>query len=187
MDHKNDSDIQKEKTNDIKQTFLASAISDIATYIQLADTKVSIIMGSFIALLAGILACYEPIANALSGIKPCSWAGIILCIIMLLFLPSTVGVFVFGVLTIRGHISVIDYKSKWFLPKTTKEYSFDEYKRDLHNMTDNDVIENMGAELYKLNDINRQKAKSMKWTIRLFAVSLSTLFMIFILLLINTM
>lgn len=54
-------------------------------------------------------------------------------------------------------------------------------------MTDNDVIENMGAELYKLNDINRQKTKTMKWTIYLFASTLGIVAIIGILLLINTL
>ena len=36
------------KTIEIKQNFLASAITDISTYIQLADTKVSIIMGAVV-------------------------------------------------------------------------------------------------------------------------------------------
>lgn len=49
------------KTTEIKQNFLASAITDISTYIQLADTKVSIIMGAVVAILVGIAACYEPI------------------------------------------------------------------------------------------------------------------------------
>ena len=54
-------------------------------------------------------------------------------------------------------------------------------------MTDNDVIENMGAELYKLNDINSQKNQTMKWTIYLFALTLGTVTIIGILLLINTL
>jgi hypothetical protein len=36
-------------------------------------------------------------------------------------------------------------------------------------MTETDVIENMAAELYKLNDINRQKSETMRWTLRGFA------------------
>ena len=36
----------KKKTDEIKQAFLSSAISDISAYIQLADTKVSIIMAA---------------------------------------------------------------------------------------------------------------------------------------------
>lgn len=50
-------------------------------------------------------------------------------------------------------------------------------------MSANDVIENMAAELYKLNDIYRQKAVTVKWTVRSFALSLSlAALMLFILL-----
>ena len=90
-------------------------------------------------------------------------------------------VFVFGILTIRGHSSNIGYKSKWFLPQTTKEYSFDVYKRDIQEMTDEDIIENMAAELYKLNDINRQKLRTNRWVIRSFSSTLITASIIYIL------
>jgi hypothetical protein len=188
MAHREETDTQQHiKANEIKQAFLSNAISDIATYIQLADTKVSIIMGSLVALIAGILACYEPISQILSNIKPCGWLGVSTIIFVLINLLSTVGVFVFGILTIRGHTSVIRYESKWFLHRSSKEYSFDMYRLDLQAMTDEDVIENMGAELYKLNDINRQKARTMKWTIRSFAASLAALAVIGLLLLISTL
>ena len=187
MKHTNKSNAQKADPDEMKQVFLSNAISDIATYIQLADAKVSIIMGSLIALIAGILACHEPISQLLTDIKPCSWIGIIIVVFFLLYLLSTIGVFVFGILTIRGHASVIENKSKWFLPLSTKEYSFDVYKQDLQAMTDKDIIENMGAELYKLNDINRQKAKTMKWAIRSFAMSLVAVFVIGLLLLISAL
>ena len=59
---------QKEELFEMKQDFLSSAISDIAADIQLADTKVSIIMGSLAALLAGILACCDHIEQAFSRI-----------------------------------------------------------------------------------------------------------------------
>ena len=153
---------RSEKTSEINQAFLSSAISDISTYIQLSDTKVSIIMGALVALIAGFLACCDPISQAFSKIKPCSWQGIVIT------------VFIFGILTIRGHVSKINYKSKWFLSQNTKEYSFDTYKKDLVSMTDKDIIENMAAELYKLNDINRQKAFTAKWAIHFFAAALGT-------------
>lgn len=70
--------------------------------------------------------------------------------------------------------------------KGTKEYSFDAYKHDLNQMTDNDIVENMGAELYKLNDINRQKSKTMKWTIGSFATALVSAGVIGILFLISS-
>lgn len=161
-------------TKEMKQAFLSSAITDISTYIQLADTKVSIIMGALVALVAGVLACYDPISQAFLKIKPCSGVGVVIIVFSLLHLFSIILVFVFGILTIRGHVSEIGYESRWFLPQSTKVYSFDAYKNDINLMTDKAIIENMAAELYKLNDINRQKAKTMKWVMRSFAFVLIT-------------
>ena len=57
MDNRNTANAKK-KTDEIKQAFLSSAISDISAYIQLADTKVSIIMAAAVALIVGLFACY---------------------------------------------------------------------------------------------------------------------------------
>lgn len=174
-------------SNEMKQAFLSYAISDISAYIQLSDAKVSIIMGAIVALIAGTLACYSPISETLLKIKPCTWIGIILIIFILLLLISLILIFVFGILTIRGHVSKIGYKSKWFLSQSSKAYSFDAYKHDIDNMSDEDIIENMAAELYKLNDINRQKAKTVKWTICFFASTLIVATIIGVLLLMTTL
>ena len=176
---------ENKKTIEVKQNFLASAISDISAYIQLTDTKVSIIMGAVVAILVGIAACYEPIGEIVNNIPPCSWKGVLLIVFVLIGLISTVLVFVFGLMTVKGHVCIIDYKSKWFLSKSTKEYSFTEFTRDIQNMSDNDVILNMSAELYKLNDINRQKLKTMKWTLYSFSLLLIVIASIAILLLIS--
>lgn len=40
--------VPKEKMLEMKQAFLSSAISDISSYIQLSDTKVSIIMAAMV-------------------------------------------------------------------------------------------------------------------------------------------
>ncbi len=172
MDAKITPSRNEKKTCEMKQAFLANAISDIAIYIQLADTKVSIIMGSLVALLAGALACYEPLSQVILKVNPCSWLGILIIFFTLLLFISFIAVFIFGILTIRGHISRIGYQSKWFLTRSPKEYPFVTYKRDINAMTDQDIIENMAAELYKLNDINQQKSKTMKWVIRSFASTL---------------
>ena len=177
----------EKRTDEIKQAFLSSAISDLATWIQFSDTKVSIIMGAFVALIAGAMACYELIYKAMKNIRPCSWIGVGMVITISMLLISSVCVFLFGIMTIRAHDSMIDYKCKWFLCKGTKEYSFDAYKHDLNQMTDKDIIENMGAELYKLNDINRQKSKTMKWTISSFATALVSAGVIGILFLISSL
>lgn len=105
--------IQNEN-NEMKQAFLSNAISDISTYIQLADTKVSIIMGAVVVLIAGVIACYEPIGKIISSIKPCSWLGILFVLLSIICVISVLAVFVFGILTIRGHVSKINFESKWF-------------------------------------------------------------------------
>jgi hypothetical protein len=175
------------RSNEMKQEFLASAIADIATYIQLADTKVSIIMGSLVALIAGALSCHKPIFQAFFNVRPGSWLKNCIVILIPICLISLIAVFVFGILTIREHVSNIGYKSKWFLSRSSKEYPFDTYKKELLDMTDNEIIENMGAELYKLNDINRQKSKTMKWVIRSFAISLASAAVMGLLFLINVL
>ena len=175
--------IQSENS-EMKLTFLSNAISDISTYIQLADTKVSIIMGAVVALIAGVIACYEPIGKIVSSIKPCSWIGILFVILSITCVISVLAVFVFGILTIRGHVSKISFDSKWFLSKDTKSYSFDAFLIDVKNMSKEDIIDNMTAELYKLNDINRQKAKTMQWVMRFFTFSLITAFVIMLLFLV---
>ena len=174
-------------TIEIKQAFLSNAISDISSYIQLSDTKVSIIMAAIVALIAVVASCYEPIFSVLIKIKPCSWLGVLIIIFSVLLLISLIAVFVFGILTIRGHSSNIGYKSKWFLPQSTKEYSFDAYKRDVQLMDDEDIIDNMTAELYKLNDINRQKLKTNKWGIRSFSATLISAAVICVLLAISAL
>ena len=54
-------------------------------------------------------------------------------------------------------------------------------------MTAEDVIINMAAELYKLNDINRQKMKTMKWTLYTFSALLVVILAIAVLFLANAM
>ncbi len=176
-----------EKTTEVKQTFLSSAISDISSYIQLADTKVSIIMAAVVAILVGLLTCYEPIGTLIASIKPCTWLGVLFAVFAIIGIVSMIGVFAFGILTISSHSCVIGYKSKWFLAKSTKEYSFDKFSKDIQKMNDEDIIKNMAAELYKLNDINRQKMRTMKWSLRSFALLLIVIAIISVLFLVNSL
>ena len=52
---------------------MSAAISDISAYIQLTDTKVSIIMAAVVGILVGIASCYDPIYMLVKNIVPCSW------------------------------------------------------------------------------------------------------------------
>ena len=61
------------------------------------------------------------------------------------------------------------------------------YKKDVQLMCDEDVIENLAAELYKLNDIHRQKLRTNKWVIRSFSATLILATIICVLLTISTL
>lgn len=163
---------ENKNISEMKQSFLSSAISDISSCIQLIDTKVSIIMASMLALVATVATCYEAIYNAMKKICPCSWIGVFIIILIMCFTLSFGAVFVFGILTLRGHVSNTGYKSKWFIIQPTSTYSFDQYRSDIKKMNEEEIINNMAAELYKLNDINRQKLKTNKWALRSFASTL---------------
>lgn len=174
------------KNVEIKQNFLACAISDISAYIQLSDTKVSIIMGAVVAILVGFASCYDSIERILNKISLCNWSGILLYISIIVGVMSVILTFVFGLLTVKGRSCVINYRSNWYLNKSTEEYSFIEFTRDIQHMTDQDVIINMAAELYKLNDINRQKLKTVKYTMISFSVFLIVVGVVGLLLLISS-
>lgn len=169
------------KNIETKQTFLSSAISDISSYIHLTDTKVSIIMAIIAAMLATITTCHEFVISQLLIPKSCIAFFVLIVILLLVFIISLAGVFLFGILTIKGHQPKLKYSSKWFITKPVEDYTFEMYKKDVREMTDDDILENMTAELYKLNDINRQKLNSYKWVIRCLSVSVFSLGMLFLL------
>lgn len=148
-----------------KQAFLSSAISDISSYIHLTDTKVSIIMAVMAAIIVAITTCLEAIVYNIYCINLYSLIGILEVLFLSAFIVAFVGVFFFGLLTIRGHQSNLKCQSNWFIVKSIEEYSFEIYRKEIKQMTDNDILENMAAELYKINDINRQKLKTYKWVI----------------------
>ena len=62
-------------------------------------------------------------------------------------------------------------------------FSINEYGK----MTDEEIIENMAAELYKLNDINRQKLRTNRWVIRSFSSTLITASIICILIVVSVL
>lgn len=164
----------REENNELKQAFLSSAIADISSYIHLVDTKVSIIMAAVAAVIAAMISCIELIIKIVSIVDVHSCSSNFLMILGIVSAACLVCIFVFGIMTIRSHSSSLSYKSKWYLPKPNDKYAFEEYKEDVHEMNCQDIIDNMAAELYKLNDINRQKQSTYKWVLRSFSVFLIT-------------
>jgi hypothetical protein len=160
---------EEPRLHEAKQAFLSEAISDISSYIHLADSKVSIMMAALVALVAGFLASFDQMIMIFSKLNPINMLACSIKITVILMFVCICAVFMFGVLTIRGHSSPMAYKSKWYLHQPMGEYSIDVFQKDINNMSTSDIIENMAVELYKLNDIYRQKSTTLKWTIRFFS------------------
>lgn len=165
-------------TIQMKQSFLTSAIADISASIQLTDTKVSIIVGATVAILVGVAACYQPISDIVKSIRICSCEGKILLILFFVGLFCTAVTFLFGIITISAHSCEVKYKSKWYLKDSMEKYQFEEYMLDVSRMKEKDIILNMTAELYKLNDINRHKINTFKVTLIAFSVLLAVLIIV---------
>lgn len=163
------------------QSFLNSAINDISGYIKVFDTKVSIIMAASGVIISGIINCRQIIYDVYINIQTYSLLFIFLCVLIFIFFLSIVFVYYWGLKTIKAHVCNIYFKSLWFIKEKKEDYSFETYKIDVKKMTEKDIIDTMAAELYKLNDIFRQKALSTKKTIDAFAICLTVLFVIVVL------
>ncbi|MFR5828490.1 MAG: hypothetical protein ACLUE1_05245 [Adlercreutzia equolifaciens] len=112
-------------------------------------------MAAIVAILVGMLTCADYIGNVLSRVPPCSWCGVLLVVLSIVLIVSVIGMFSFGLATIRVHSSKIGHSSKWFLGQSPSEYSFDSYKADVLRMSNVDIIEDMAAD-HKLNDISSE-------------------------------
>jgi len=157
------------------QNFLGSAISDISGYIKFSDTKVSIIMAAMGVIIAGIINCRNIIYTTYKLMPNCSLLQLLFAVILVTFLTATVLVYFWGLQTIKSHTCEIEFKSLWFIKEKRELYSFENYRDAVEKMTDKDIVDTMAAELYKLNDINKQKMKTMKKTIKAFSVMLIAL------------
>lgn len=166
-----DSEIDYSRT----QSFLSSAISDIAGHTNVFDTKVSIVMAALGVIISGLINCWELLYDSYKCLERGSMLYISFCFILFLFCISMVLVYFWGVQTIRTHACNISFKSLWFIREKQEEYPFEIYKSDIENLTVKDIINNMSAELFKLNDIYRQKQVTTRRTVSAFAVALTML------------
>ena len=156
----------------LKQTFLSNAIADISSYIRLTDTKVSIVMGTTGVIISMAALFRDLIFTAYTSVGQNNALEIIIVVLTLGLFFSILGVFIFGMRTIRGQSSALEYSSKWFGKQSPADYIFDIYKRDVQQMNTQDIIDNMAAELYKLNDIFRKKLKMSQRTLDCFILSI---------------
>lgn len=160
------------------QNFLNSTINDVSGWIKFLDTKVSIIMAVLGVVISGIINCREIIYDTYQMLQVYSLLHIFFCVLMFMFAIATALVYFWGLQTIKAHRCNINFKSLWFIIDKKDDYPFEIYKEDIKKMTEKDVIDALAAELYKVNDIYRQKAVTMKRTICVFGIVLVVLFII---------
>ena len=160
------------------QIFLNSAINDISGWIKFLDTKVSIIMAALGIIISGIINCREIIYATYQMSQVYDLLHIFFCVLVFIFAITTVLVYFWGLQTIKAHRCNINFKSLWFIIDKKEDYPFEVYKEDIKKMTEKDVIDTLSAELYKVNDIYRQKVVTMKRTIYAFVITLIVLFII---------
>lgn len=160
------------------QNFLNSAINDVSGWIKFLDTKVSIIMAALGVVISGIINCRETIYETYQMLQVYSLLHIFFCVLVLMFAIATVLVYFWGLQTIKAHRCNINFKSLWFIIEKKDDYAYEIYKEDIKKMTEKDVIDALATELYKVNDIYRQKAVTMKRTICVFEIALIVLFII---------
>lgn len=160
------------------QSFLNSAINDVSGWIKFLDTKVSIIMAALGIVISGTINCREIIYATYQMSQAYSLLHFFFCVLVLIFAITTILVYFWGLQTIKSHRCNINFKSLWFIIEKKDDYPFEVYKEDIKRMTEKDVIDTLAAELYKVNDIYRQKAVTMKRTICAFGITLIVLFII---------
>ena len=172
-----DQDMEKSR-----RQFLGNAITDISGYIRFIDTKVGIILafvGAAATLLVRMKADLQCILSSSGG------GGALLGILLVTEFIAAFDILCcsFAALTVRvGRIE--GYDSKWFFPTPDGDFSegFRKYAGKVSRMTEEDITENLAAELYKLNDIYRKKLRYAGKTVYAFQwFALASLFIIVIL------
>lgn len=157
---------------------MTSAISDISGHINILDTKVSIVMASLGVIISGIINCRELIYDSYKAIQIYSMLHVLICILFFGFCISIIMVYSWGLKTITTHACNIGFNTLWFIKKEKDEWPFETYMSKVEKMTIKDIVINISAELYKLNDIYRQKELTTRRAVGAFKVALSLLFFV---------
>lgn len=148
------------------------------SYIHLADMKVSIVMAATATLVAGLLSCIDEFIVRLRTIDAHFGCFPFLVVLTVLFICALLFVFWFGIETIWCHKPQIDSRNIWFFKGPFGKDEFEEHLSGISTMNDKDIIAIMATELFKLNDINQQKSRSVKRTPVAFGAAFTMLLVI---------
>ena len=165
------------------KSFLMAGISDLSGWIKFSDTKVSIIMTAMGVIASAVITCRKDLRYIYSSVELYSCTQVMLVFVSCVWCICLGMVYWFGIQTLKQHRCKIDYNTHWFISKTLTEYSYENYKQEIEEMTKKDIVDELAAELYKLNDINRQKSMATKYTLYSFAAALICMMIILLIVL----
>ncbi len=156
--------------------FLKDAISDLSGNLTLIDTKISIILATVGVILGLVVACKSNILKAYYFYSDNNISNVVFLLLSLIYVISIIITFIYGIKCIMIRFGKSDSKSLWFFK--TKDYggiSEENYIQKVKCMSEETMMKNYAAEVYKLNQINNKKMYAGKVTIILFAVSCATI------------
>jgi len=138
-----------------KKSVLLAAISDLSGNLKLIDTKVSIIIASSGIFFGGLINCRSNILKAYRSFESFPLCKYFFFGVALIYIISILALLFFGIRTIIPRIGKSKRFSIWFF--NTDDVSEDEYKTKIQKYSDENLIDTLESEVYKLNKINRTK------------------------------
>lgn len=142
-----------------KYKFLYSAISDISNVIKFLDTKVSIVMALLGIIINVFIICRGTIFQIYKSLEDNVLKGILIIFLSISLICICV-MFYYGICIINSHsCNKTSCDSLWFMEH---DIGFEDYFEKINKMTYDVLLKNLSAELYKLNDIFKQKNTCMK-------------------------
>lgn len=160
--------IRGEKMDDKKNILLAT-ISDLSGNLKLLDTKVSILIAAAGVIFGALISCRGNIFKAYNYFSMIPYLKYIFLILTICYIVSIVIFISYGLSTIMPRIGKSRKNSIWFFD--TDIVSEEKYKEKISNYSTQDLLECLESEVYKLNQINRNKIKRSRIAIKTFKVS----------------
>ena len=158
------------KLNEVRKSYLLAAISDVSGNIQLMDTKVSIIMAAQGVIIAGLLSIYDNLAKVAKYYDSVLEKSVCVITVLGFFIFMTL-VYVFGLRTIEARSTKLNKATSWFVTSDRLQKGFDDYLLDFKSKSDDNLLDEIASELFKLNDINSRKMEEANWTVKMFKLS----------------
>lgn len=167
--------IRKQRSNfnyDNINDFLKVAISDLTGNLTLLDTKISIIIATAGVILGLVVACKSNVLKAYYFYANNCCTKCMFLLLSLTYIINVIITFIYGIKCIMIRFGKSKSSSLWFFD--TESYgglSEEIYIKKIKCMSDETIMQNLSAEVYKLNTINNRKMRAGKTTIIMFSLS----------------